>query len=147
MCGMNMRYTRYETSNTAMRTVLVRFVATCRDVVAAALVIVTIAATAGGATQIIAITGNPAPDGNGVLSTFNKYSPAALNDVGQVAFYASLAGTTGGQTNNEGIFLGTSSGRTQVVRTGEVPPDGIGKYEVIGYRYGFMLNEVGQVAF
>jgi hypothetical protein len=74
-------------------------------------------ATASGITQI-ARKGQQAPDGNGV---FSKLGYPALNNQGQVAFVATLSGTKGGTTDNQGIyFVDASLAIKQVIRSGQL---------------------------
>lgn len=73
-------------------------------------------------TQIVR-NGQPAPDGNGRFSmdtpSFDYFNPA-LNDLGQIAFAARLAGTAGGSSDDEGIFFWDESlGLIQVAREGD----------------------------
>ncbi len=64
----------------------------------------------------VARKGQAAPDGNG---TFASFGYPALNNRGQLAFTATLAGTKGGSSDNEGIFVTDPALRiTQAVRSG-----------------------------
>lgn len=99
-------------------------------------------AAAQPTTAVIGVTGDPAPDGNG---SFTFFGIPALNDAGQVAFQASLIGTSAGSSDNLGIFRGDSvSGPVQIARKGQVAPDGNGDF--LGFRPP-ALNDAGQVAF
>ncbi len=92
-----------------------------------------------GSTATIAISGQAAPDGNGSFSTFSN---PLLNQNSEVAFRAGLTGTSGGTTDNIGIWRSSGSTPTRIVRTGDgllrsftaVDPD-------------FSFNDLGQVAF
>lgn len=88
-------------------------------------------------TLVVAVTGALTPDGTGSFSTFHA---PALNDIGQVAFLASLAG----DGENDGIFRGDGSTLTQIARSGQSLLDGIGNFSTFGLP---TLNDVGQVAF
>lgn len=95
----------------------------------------------GDGIQIVR-RGQLAPDSNGSFSFFN---PASLNDLGHAAFYASLSGTSGGNNDNEGIFRGSGGVITQIVREGDIAPDGNGLFSSMPTLA--VLNNNGQVAF
>jgi hypothetical protein len=97
----------------------------------------------GGLITQIAREGQAAPDGNGVFSGFNSNS-LAFNDWGQAAFSASLANTSGGDSDNQGIFRGVGQGLTQIVRSDQLAPDGNGRFTGFGE---VVLNNLGQTAF
>ena len=92
-------------------------------------------------TEIIAVAGDPAPDGNGSFSAFE--SPA-LNNAGQLVFLAVFTGTSGGSADDRGIIRIDGDTLIQIAREGESAPDGNGSFS------GFskpILNDVGQAAF
>ena len=93
-------------------------------------------------TDVIAQSGQAAPDGNGV---FDQFSRAKMNDAGEVAFGSTLTGTSGGATDNEGIFRSSSGFVSQVARTGTLAPDGDGSLS--GFLDSHQINNAGQVAF
>ena len=95
----------------------------------------------GGTLTQVARAGQAAPDNNGSFSDFDN---PALNDAGQAAFFGSLAGTTGGGSDNEGLFRGDGTTLTQIVRRGQAAPDGNGSFSFFGSP---ALNDAGQVAF
>ena len=66
--------------------------------------------------EVLVASGDASPDGNGTFSVFGNTS---LNDAGQVAFISSLADTTGGQADANGVFRSNGAGVTQIVRFGE----------------------------
>ena len=81
------------------------------------------AAWSQGVTEIIVMTGDPAPhaitDGlfDGAFDTFSVIGiESVLNGLGQVAFFANLSGTSSGMSNDEGIFLGGSGPITRIAR-------------------------------
>jgi len=88
-------------------------------------------------TQIIAISGQAAPGGNGLLYVFD---PPALNDAGQVAFLAFLTGTLRGAQDNEGIFRGADPQLTQISRKGQTG-------EPVGFNPSVAINGSSQVLF
>jgi hypothetical protein len=93
-------------------------------------------------TQIVAVSGTPAPDGNGSFSGFSQLS---LNDRGQVAFVAYFRNTSGGLGDNRGLFLSDSPGIVQLIRTGDIAPDG--DTIIKSFRdHAVALNNQGQVA-
>jgi hypothetical protein len=74
-------------------------------------------AAAQGVTQVVR-KGQPVPDGNGV---FAKFGYPGLNNSGQLAFVATLSGTKGGTTDNQGIyFVDASLTVKQVIRSGQL---------------------------
>lgn len=78
-----------------------------------------------GTIQVIAVEGEAAPGGNGVYDSFT--SPL-INDIGQVAFGANLAGTVRGYKDNGVILRGTPAGLTAVMREGQLAPEGNGVF-------------------
>lgn len=99
--------------------------------------------SAASQTQVVALTGDPAPDGNGSFSSFGF--GAALNDAGQAAFRGELTGTTGGSADDVGLFRGDEvNSPVQIAREGQAAPDGNGTFSDFGIP---LLNETGKVAF
>ncbi|MEM1012398.1 MAG: choice-of-anchor tandem repeat NxxGxxAF-containing protein [Planctomycetota bacterium] len=100
----------------------------------------------GGAVQI-ARKGQAAPDGNG---SFLRFLFPKLNNVGQVAFVADLAGTSGGEADAQGIYVGdgTEGGLTRVARTRDQAPTSNGSLQgrFLELRVP-TLNNNGQVLF
>jgi hypothetical protein len=97
----------------------------------------------------IARTGQAAPDGDGNISSFfvgNSFGLTALNNAGQVAFLASLSGTSGGTDDNDRIFRGDGVTLTQMASEAQSPPDGNGVFRNLGLSDP-ALNAAGQVAF
>jgi hypothetical protein len=103
-----------------------------------------IALRAAPVTRIVAVTGQPAPDGNGILSSFPGQQTIFLNDSGQVAFTASLTKTSGGK-GTLGAFRGDGSNLNQIARRDQTLPGGIGILSSVLEIGG--LNNAGQVAF
>ncbi len=97
-------------------------------------------ASAGGATPIVR-KGQSVPNGNGNYNVFS--TDTLINDVGQVAFYSTLNNTSGGSGDNEAIFLSSNNGLVQIVRKGQLAPNG-GTFVGITQ---MSLNNAGQVAF
>jgi len=96
----------------------------------------------GGALTQIAREGQVAPDGNGIFFSLSPYP--RLNDSGQAAFWASLTGTSGGSSDDEGIFLGSGGALTQIARAGQAAPEANGTFR---YFWEPALNGSGEVAF
>lgn len=84
------------------------------------------------------------PSGNGVFDVFERVN-LRLNDQGEVAFANSLLGTTGGDSDNFGIFKWTGSELVEIVRKGDPTPDGNGTFQDLNSNIRF--NNRGQVAF
>jgi hypothetical protein len=92
----------------------------------------------------LARAGDPAPDGNGTFSSFSN--PDSPNELGQITFWAELNGTTGGSSDNTGLFLADSKGIIQIIREGDPAPDGNGTFlGLTTFPPG--LNNRGQVTF
>lgn len=96
----------------------------------------------GSTTVVIVRTHDSSPDRNG---RFAILSSPNINDHNQVAFYATLKGTDGGDTDNVGLFCGSGSSLTKIVRLGDPAPDSAGRYQTINQT--FALNSSGAVAF
>ncbi|MBT8446577.1 MAG: hypothetical protein KJO38_05495, partial [Gammaproteobacteria bacterium] len=76
----------------------------------------------GGNLTQIARKGQSAPDGNGAFGTSIRI---ALNAAGQVAFDSFfMTGTSGGFSDNEGVFRGSGGLATRIARKGQAAPDG-----------------------
>src|SRR5262245_38163220 len=73
--------------------------------------------------SVVAVGGDPAPDGNGKF--FDLLLPS-INRTGQVAFLANFTMTTGGNTDNAAICRGTDAAGSLsvVVRASAPSPDG-----------------------
>jgi hypothetical protein len=95
----------------------------------------------------IAREGQIAPDGNGALHFFGR---PALNESGQVVFRASLSGTVGGNSDNQGLFRTDGTTLTQIARSGQTAPDGNGTFKFstsVDHDLMPTINEKGQIAF
>ena len=97
----------------------------------------------GGPITRVARTGQAAPDGNGAYLFLDGVP--SINNTGQMSFWASLSGTTGGEADDEGLFIGSGGPATQVARKGQSAPDGNGT--IHGFIIQPALNDAGQVAF
>ena len=95
----------------------------------------------GGSITQIAREGQSAPDANG---TFVFFGSPTLNDSGQVAFRADLTGTSGGDSDDSGIFRGSGGSITQIARKGQSAPDANGTFSSF---FNYELNNAGQAAF
>jgi hypothetical protein len=101
-----------------------------------------------GGGDIVAYTGQPATDGNGIFASLGEPS---LNNHEAVAYRVTLSGTSGGSLDDEAVYKGDSSLvaishlEDQVAREGQAVPEGSGVFA--GF-YGFpAINDLGQVAF
>jgi hypothetical protein len=101
--------------------------------------------TDGATTVQLARKGQFVPNGNGRFLDFAQ-GYVAINNSGQVAFFADLTGTTGGSSDNAGIFLADGSSVKQLARKGQSAPDTNGVYSTFGLNRP-ALNNKGQVAF
>ncbi len=95
----------------------------------------------GTTLKQIARSRQPAPDGNGQL--WNLYN-VSLNNVGHVAFAGTFANPTGDPLGS-GVFRSDGATLTQVVRTGQATPDGLGVFQNFGS--DIALNDIGQLTF
>ncbi|MEX2316651.1 MAG: choice-of-anchor tandem repeat NxxGxxAF-containing protein [Pirellulales bacterium] len=99
----------------------------------------------------IALEGQPLPGGVGKFSAFlccpaiglNDSDAPALNNAGQVAFRAQLAGT--GVASDVGMYVGNGNNLLQIARHGQTVPDGTGTFNSFDGRAA--INDAGQVAF
>ena len=88
----------------------------------------------------IARRGERVPDGNG---EFSNFSPADVNEVGQVAFSAELMNTAG-SLDRRGLFLSDGVNEPlQIARSGRPVPGGQGRFSSFDT---FAVNNFGQVA-
>ena len=96
--------------------------------------------------RVVAEVGDVAPDGNG---RFLRFGNPILNDAGQVAFTAELAGTAGGDADARGLFRVDPSADgadlVQLARSGQLTPDGDGLLGTVNINIS--LNDAGAVAF
>jgi hypothetical protein len=111
----------------------------------AALLILT-AVAAHAEVEVVAVGGDPAPDGNG---TFVDFGIPSMNRLGQVAFVATLNGTTGDVDDDTGIFRGTGARGSlgMIVRRGDPSPDANGTFALLDSGSAPVINDSGQVAF
>jgi hypothetical protein len=96
----------------------------------------------------IAVEGQQAPNGNGTFSflepEFLSYGTVhSINNAGRVLFLGRLSGATGGDA--DGLFLGDGAGLTEIIRDGQVVPDGDRTFSRLDLTFP-KLNERGQVA-
>ena len=97
--------------------------------------------------------GQPAPGGNGVFDLVEPTSnldpnPFAINEHGQVAFFAQLENTAQGSEDNQGIFVWDGNSLAMVVQTGDLSPDGNGVFDDIEFGpLPISFNTAGEVAF
>lgn len=102
----------------------------------------------GNSITQIARKGQLAPDSNGTFSAFgsatfgNLILGQSFNNLGQVAFSGILTGTSGGTSDNSGIFIGNGSSLTQVARTGQSIGNG-----TFSFVDNPVLNDSGQAGF
>lgn len=110
----------------------------------------------GSPVSIILAEGSAAPDGNGVFDNITN-TTARLNDRGHyvqqqfgIPSFASgltLRATTGGATDNTGIFRVDLNGNvTQIFREGQAALSGNGRFGELGGSTQFAFNDAGAVA-
>lgn len=100
-----------------------------------------------GTTQQVAGAGQAAPGGDGRFgSGFGGATDIALNNRGQVAFPYRLAGNSGGEESNKGIFLYSGPDNTETIaRKGQTTPDGL--RTITEFDRDVRINEQGHVGF
>lgn len=104
--------------------------------------VATVRAQSGPDTQVVFLNDELAPDSNGNFSEL--YAPTLTNG-GKVLFRGVLSGTSGGTTDDAGLFLiDPDHGLLQVAREGQAAPDGNGAISRIN---STRINKAGQVAF
>lgn len=82
----------------------------------------------------------PAPDGNGNITSFTPL----MDETGRTVFYARLTGTTGGSSDDRGVFSVENGALTQVAREGGNAPDGNGLISRFADEPD--INNAGQIA-
>lgn len=95
----------------------------------------------GSLTKVVRM-GDAAPEGNGIL---DFVSGAMLNQNGQIGFYSTLRNTSGGFSDNQGLYRSDSNGAiVNIVRAGQTAPDGNGQYSTFG---DWRINDGGSISF
>ncbi|MCL4789253.1 MAG: hypothetical protein KJ070_21060 [Verrucomicrobia bacterium] len=99
----------------------------------------------GSSVTQVARRGQVVPGGNGTFSAFQSaFASVAFNDSNQVAFAATLTGTSGGSADNVAVYITTNNTLVQIARKGQSPPEGNGVF----FSFTFpALNNKGQMAF
>ena len=96
----------------------------------------------GTLLDVMVKTGDNAA-GNGQLVDF-AFSPHQVSSNGNLAFSALLDGTSGGASDNRGVFRHNLNGLTEIVRKGAAIPDNNGTFNLFTDVH---VNEAGQVGF
>jgi len=103
----------------------------------------------GQLTEIVR-EGKAPPEGNGVFDQMLGPGPMypILNESGQVAFRAALRGTSGGLTDNQGIYRGDGRTLIKIARSGPTQPlpEG-GTIHSFGVPSACDMNDSGKVVF
>ncbi len=98
----------------------------------------------GGGPQVQIIReGQSAPDGNGVFQNVSSLD-FALNDAGLAVGLANLRSTSGGTSDNRGVFVGNGGPLTQIARKNQTVPGSTARFTDFDY---VNLNNAGQTAF
>ncbi|MGA9343047.1 MAG: choice-of-anchor tandem repeat NxxGxxAF-containing protein [Rhodanobacteraceae bacterium] len=105
-------------------------------------------------THVVVVSGDAAPDGNGVIANLiADSSPGdtghgpALNNAGQAVTPALLNGTSGGDADDSGLFLYDGTRLVQLAREGQPSPDGDGVLNLFNNAEPIALNAEGRTAF
>lgn len=96
----------------------------------------------GTSLQQIFRTGSASPDGDGFLSGLDE---PIMNDAGDVAVLAGVRNSTTGYRFVESILRGNGVSETQLAKTGQLTPEGNGRFNLFSYLGG--LNAAGAVTF
>ncbi|TAL09401.1 MAG: hypothetical protein EPO02_10320, partial [Nitrospirae bacterium] len=100
------------------------------------------AGSADSVTEIVRL-GQPAPDGNGMLASFDGTSIDNQGS-GLVAFISTLRDTNRSFRDDKGVFLAGDGRLVQIARGNNPIPDGNGVFSSFN---GLSLNGKGEVAF
>ncbi len=102
----------------------------------------------GGAITQVFREGQNSPGGNGQYA-FGIFDRWVLSNTGQVLFTASLNGTSGGTSDDLGLFRGDGITTTQIAREGQPAPNGDGTFVNFSNPAAntAAINTHGQVAF
>ncbi len=103
----------------------------------------TLDGVAGGRLQVIAATGQQAPNG---IEQYLFFDEPALNDQGELAFRASLAALGGSGNGRSGIFRSDGLNAIAIVRSDQPGPGGSAAYGFFSFAIP-AINEAGQVTF
>lgn len=99
-----------------------------------------------GDLTVVLTEGTAAPDGNGEFKNMLHLNPR-FNDASQYASVFELRGTTGGASDDRGIFRVNADGSvTQIFREGQTALDGNGNFGNISTSASFGFNDAGMVA-
>lgn len=96
----------------------------------------------GDVTELLR-KGDPVPGGNGFFEDF--FFPVGPNESGQVAFIASISGSSGGEDDNEGVYLASDGEIIELAREGDTAPGGDGSFGDFEFLTG--INGSGEAAF
>lgn len=100
----------------------------------------------GGGIDVLMSEGAAAPDGNGEFGNISTLNPQ-YNDAGQFVSNFGLINTSGGTSDDSGLFRIDSDGTVvQLFREGSAAPGGNGTFQAVNTSTGFALNNAGMVA-
>ncbi|MFN7727374.1 MAG: choice-of-anchor tandem repeat NxxGxxAF-containing protein [Rubrivivax sp.] len=99
-------------------------------------------AAAQSRTDTLAISGQSAA-GAGAGATFTGFAKPVLNDAGQAAFIAGMAGGT----SNGGLYRSSAGGKPVAIALQGQSAAGAGAGKFLSFSLGAPLNEAGQIAF
>jgi len=100
----------------------------------------------GAEYEVIVSEGDAPPRGNGTIAGF---STLRLSDADDVFFFCPLTGTSGGSSDNAGLYLYVDgAGVMTVAREGDPAPDGDGVYSFETNGFTILdINNLGTLAF
>ena len=91
--------------------------------------------------EIVLQTGDPSPDGNGVIAAI--LTNPMINDSGEAVVLTLMTDTDAGDADDLALLRGNAEGWTVIAREGDPAPGTEGKFGDLG---PFGLNNAGQVA-
>ena len=96
--------------------------------------------------QLVARSGDAAPGTGAGVNYFIPGAPA-LNDVGQVAYFAALAGSVTPGVDDEAVYAGNFASPQLIARRGDAAPGAAAGVNFSDFAFGPSLNDAGQVAY
>ena len=91
--------------------------------------------------EVVSISGETPPEING---TFEFFSSPTMNNNGRIAFNSNLTGTSGGSSDDVGLYRSTGTGIVTIAREGEMIPGGD---TIVQLFSGHFINDNSQVSF
>jgi hypothetical protein len=97
--------------------------------------------------SLVARTGNAAPGTEAGVNYAYFNFPPAVNDAGQLAYFAALAGAGVTNASNTAIYAGNLAGPQLVARAGNAAPGTAAGVNYSDLNFTPVINDAGQVAY